>query len=96
MKGPIIRVRVQGLASVDQLLKQTMKAYNLTRLRTLAQLRRSAPDDYAERPNGRFDRINGCANGVSSALGNCFVPHGFVRSNLHAGTAFIVATSTAC
>lgn len=37
--GPIRQVMVQGLANVDQLLTLTMAAYNLTRLRTLAQLR---------------------------------------------------------
>lgn len=36
--GPIRRVMVRGLAKVDQLLKLTMTAYNLTRLRTLAAL----------------------------------------------------------
>jgi hypothetical protein len=33
------KVMVQGLDKVDQLLTLTMAAYNLTRLRTLAQLR---------------------------------------------------------
>ena len=37
--GPIRQVMVQGLDWVDQLLTLTMAAYNLTRLRTLAQLR---------------------------------------------------------
>ena len=37
--GPIRQVMVQGLDKVDQLLTLTMAAYNLTRLRTLAQLR---------------------------------------------------------
>ena len=37
--GPIRQVMVQGLDKVDQLLTMTMAAYNLTRLRTLAQLR---------------------------------------------------------
>ena len=37
--GPIRQVMVQGLAKVDQLLMLTMTAYNLTRLRGLAQLR---------------------------------------------------------
>lgn len=37
--GPIRQVMVQGLDRVDQLLTLTMAAYNLTRLRTLAQLR---------------------------------------------------------
>jgi IS5 family transposase len=37
--GPIGQVMVQGLDRVDQLLTLTMAAYNLTRLRTLAQLR---------------------------------------------------------
>ena len=36
--GPIRQVMVQGLDKVDQLLTLTMAAYNLTRLRTLAQL----------------------------------------------------------
>ncbi len=36
--GPIRQVMVQGLDRVDQLLTLTMAAYNLTRLRTLAQL----------------------------------------------------------
>lgn len=37
--GPIRQVIVQGLDKVDQLLTLTMAAYNLTRLRSLAQLR---------------------------------------------------------
>ena len=37
--GPIRQVMVQGLDKVDQLLTLTMAAYNLTRLRTLGQLR---------------------------------------------------------
>jgi len=37
--GPIRQVMVQGLDKVDQLLTLAMAAYNLTRLRTLAQLR---------------------------------------------------------
>jgi len=37
--GPIRQVMVQGLDKVDQLLALTMAAYNLTRLRSLAQLR---------------------------------------------------------
>jgi transposase len=37
--GPLRQVMVQGLDKVDQLLTLTMAAYNLTRLRTLAQLR---------------------------------------------------------
>ena len=37
--GPIRQVMVRGLNKVDQLLTLTMAAYNLTRLRTLAQLR---------------------------------------------------------
>ncbi|MFN3377347.1 MAG: IS5 family transposase, partial [Burkholderiaceae bacterium] len=37
--GPIRQVMVQGLDKVNQLLTLTMAAYNLTRLRTLAQLR---------------------------------------------------------
>ena len=37
--GPIRQVMVQGLDKVEQLLTLTMAAYNLTRLRTLAQLR---------------------------------------------------------
>ena len=37
--GPIRQVMVQGLDRVDQVLTLTMAAYNLTRLRTLAQLR---------------------------------------------------------
>jgi hypothetical protein len=37
--GPFGQVMVQGLDRVDQLLTLTMAAYNLTRLRTLAQLR---------------------------------------------------------
>jgi transposase len=36
--GPIRQVMVHGLDKVDQLLTLTMAAYNLTRLRTLAQL----------------------------------------------------------
>ena len=37
--GPIRQVMVQELDKVDQILTLTMAAYNLTRLRTLAQLR---------------------------------------------------------
>jgi len=37
--GPIRQVMVHGLDKVDQLLTLTMAAYNLTRLRTLANLR---------------------------------------------------------
>ena len=37
--GPIRQVMVQGLDKVDQLLTLTMAAYNLTRLRSLVQLR---------------------------------------------------------
>lgn len=37
--GPMRQVMVQGLDKVDQLLTLMMAAYNLTRLRTLAQLR---------------------------------------------------------
>ena len=37
--GPIRQVMVKGLDKVDQLLTLTMAAYNLKRLRTLAQLR---------------------------------------------------------
>lgn len=37
--APIRHVMVQGLDKVDQLLTLTMAAYNLTRLRTLAQVR---------------------------------------------------------
>lgn len=37
--GPIRQVMVRGLDKVDQLLTLTMAAYNLTRLRSLAQLR---------------------------------------------------------
>ena len=37
--GPIRQVMVQGLQKVDHLLTLTMAAYNLTRLRGLAQLR---------------------------------------------------------
>ena len=37
--GPIRQVMVQGLDKVDQVLALTMAAYNLTRMRTLAQLR---------------------------------------------------------
>jgi hypothetical protein len=36
--GPMRQVMVKGLAKVDQLVTLTMAAYNLTRLRTLAQL----------------------------------------------------------
>lgn len=39
MIGPIRQVMARGLDKVDQLLMLTMTAYNLTRLRTLAQLR---------------------------------------------------------
>lgn len=41
--GPIRQVMVHGLAKVDQLLTLTMAAYNLTRLRSLAQLRPQCP-----------------------------------------------------
>ena len=37
--GPMRQVMVHGLDKVDQLLTLTMAAYNLTRMRTLAQLR---------------------------------------------------------
>lgn len=37
--GPMRQLMVRGLDKVDQLLTLTMTAYNLTRLRTLAQLR---------------------------------------------------------
>ncbi len=37
--GPLRQVMVRGLGKVDQLLTLTMAAYNLTRLRTLAELR---------------------------------------------------------
>ena len=37
--GPMRQVMVRGLDKVDQLLTLTMAAYNLTRLRTLAELR---------------------------------------------------------
>ena len=37
--GPIRQVMVRGLKKVDQLFVLTMAAYNLTRMRTLAQLR---------------------------------------------------------
>lgn len=37
--GPLRQVMVRGLDKVDQLLTLTMTAYNLTRLRTLAELR---------------------------------------------------------
>ena len=37
--GPMRQVMVRGLDKVDQLLTLTMAAYNLTRLRTLVQLR---------------------------------------------------------
>ena len=37
--GPMRQVMVQGLDKVDQLLTLTMAAYNLTRLRTLVNLR---------------------------------------------------------
>lgn len=39
MIGPIQQVIVRGLDKVDQLLTLTIAAYNLTRLRTLVQLR---------------------------------------------------------
>jgi transposase len=42
--GPMRQVMVQGLDKVDQLLTLTMTAYNLTRLRNLAQL----PPQYAQ------------------------------------------------
>ena len=37
--GPLAQVMVRGLDKVDQLLTLTMAAYNLTRLRGLAELR---------------------------------------------------------
>ena len=37
--GPIRQVMVRGLKKVDQLFVLTMAAYNLTRMRTLAELR---------------------------------------------------------
>ncbi|WP_312262203.1 transposase, partial [Limnohabitans sp.] len=37
--GPIRQVMVRGLEKVDQLFVLTMAAYNLTRMRTLAQIR---------------------------------------------------------
>jgi transposase len=48
--GPMRQVMVQGLDKVDQLLTLTMAAYNLTRLRTLANLR---PQCVNERRNDR-------------------------------------------
>ena len=38
MTSPMRQVMVQGLDEDDQLLTLTMAAYNLTRMRTLAQL----------------------------------------------------------
>jgi hypothetical protein len=37
--GPMRQVMVRGLDKVDQLLTLTMAGYNLTRLRTLVELR---------------------------------------------------------
>jgi hypothetical protein len=37
--GPIRQVMVRGLDKVDQLFVLTMAAYNLTRMRTLGQIR---------------------------------------------------------
>jgi len=37
--GPIRQVMVRGLKKVDQLFVLTMAAYNLTRMRTLGQVR---------------------------------------------------------
>ena len=37
--GPIRQVMVRGLEKVDQLFVLTMAAYNLTRMRTLEQVR---------------------------------------------------------
>lgn len=37
--GPIRQVMVRGLKKVDQLFVLTMAAYNLTRMRTLGQIR---------------------------------------------------------
>ncbi len=37
--GPICQVMVRGLKKVDQLFVLTMAAYNLTRMRTLEQIR---------------------------------------------------------
>ena len=37
--GPIRQVMVRGLEKVDQLFVLTMTAYNLTRMRTLEQIR---------------------------------------------------------
>ena len=40
--GPIRQVMVRGIKKVDQLFVLTMAAYNLTRMRTLAELRPEA------------------------------------------------------
>ena len=37
--GPILQVMVRGVKKVDQLFVLTMAAYNLVRMRTLAELR---------------------------------------------------------
>ena len=41
--GPIRQVMVRGLKRVDQLFVLTMAAYNLTRMRTLEQIRLQTP-----------------------------------------------------
>jgi IS5 family transposase len=41
--GPIRQVMVRGLKKVDQLFVLTMTAYNLTRMRTLGQVRAQTP-----------------------------------------------------
>lgn len=67
--GPIRQMMVQGLDKVDRLLTLTMAAYNLTRLRALAQLGRRAPN---ERRNGRNDPVqpqeSGCKGPIAASL----------------------------
>lgn len=41
--GPIRQVMVRGIKKVDQLFVLTMAAYNLVRMRTLAEVRPLAP-----------------------------------------------------
>ena len=43
--GPIRQVMVRGIKKVGQQFVLTMAAYNLVRMRTLAELRRSSPEE---------------------------------------------------
>jgi len=48
--GPIRQVMVRGIKKVDQLFVLTMAAYNLVRMRTLAEVRPVAPWRVSESP----------------------------------------------